>query len=409
MSTAARPLSTPITPDLVRGAPELEATPVGVRAHRLPAWAVAQAADPRLAMAESQPSGVRLRFATDATALELRAHATRFRYRGAPPRPFGVFDLVVDGRLTGQASVDTATVVNIDMATGAREITHADAGGVLFDPLPAGTKRVEIWLPHNETIELLELRSDAPVVPLEEDRPVWLHHGSSISQGSNALHPTGIWPVVAATHGGVDLLNLGFGGSALLDPFVARTIRDTPAQVISLKLGINVVNADLMRKRAFGSAVHGFLDTIRDGHPQTPLLVVSPILCPIHEHTPGPGAFDLDALARGELRFRATGDPEGVDQGQLTLTVVREELARIVAERSAEDRFLSYLDGRELYGAADAEELPLPDDLHPGAEAHLRIGRRFADIAFGAGASLVARPEADTEWPAPPEVTRAVS
>ena len=43
-----------------------------------------------------------------------------------------------------------------------------------------------------------------------------------------------------------------------------------------------------MRRRAFTPAVHGFLDTIREGHPDTPLLVVSPILCPIHEDTPGP-------------------------------------------------------------------------------------------------------------------------
>jgi hypothetical protein len=54
--------------------------------------------------------------------------------------------------------------------------------------------------------------------------------------------------------------------------------------------------------------VHGFLDTIRDGHPTRPLLVVSPLLCPIHEETPGPGTFDVDAW-RGQVRFVALGDP----------------------------------------------------------------------------------------------------
>ena len=53
-------------------------------------------------------------------------------------------------------------------------------------------------------------------------------------------------------------------------------MRDTPADLISVKIGINLVNTDLMRLRAFGPAVHGFLDTIREGHPSTPLLVVSP-------------------------------------------------------------------------------------------------------------------------------------
>ena len=41
--------------------------------------------------------------------------------------------------------------------------------------------------------------------------------------------------------------------------------------------------------------------------------------------------------------------------------------------------------GRELYGEADASELPLPDDLHPDAATHRRVGARFADLAFGPG------------------------
>ncbi|MFD9486075.1 hypothetical protein ACFWBX_19220 [Streptomyces sp. NPDC059991] len=56
-------------------------------------------------------------------------------------------------------------------------------------------------------------------------------------------------------------------------------------------------------------AVHGFLDTIREGHPDAPLLVVSPLLCRIHEDTPGPCALDLTALSAGRLRFMAMGDP----------------------------------------------------------------------------------------------------
>jgi hypothetical protein len=181
----------------------------------------------------------------------------------------------------------------------------------------------------------------------------------------------------------VDLVNLGFSGNALLDPFTARALRDTPADLVSVKLGINVVNADLMRLRAFGPAVHGFLDTIRDGHPDTPLLVVSPVLCPIHEDTPGPGDFDHEALAAGQVRFRATGDPAETAAGKLTLRIVRDELARIVEQR--QDANLHYLDGRSLYGEADFAELPLPDALHPDAAAHRRIGERFTKLVFSGG------------------------
>jgi lysophospholipase L1-like esterase len=80
--------------------------------------------------------------------------------------------------------------------------------------------------------------------------------------------------------------------------------------------------------------------------------------------------------------FQATGDPAEIPAGKLTLTVIRAELARIVAERAAADENLHYLDGRELYGPDDVAELPLPDQLHPDAATHRRIGERFAKAGF---------------------------
>lgn len=385
MSTKADRTTTPITTDILRGALDLEQTEHGILPHRLPAWARAQNNDPNLAMAENQPSGVRLAFRTRATTVELDTLPTKRSYVGAPPRPDGVYDLVVDGRLTAQATVPGGNALIIDMTTGSVEQRTGTPGTVRFGDLPEGEKDIEIWLPHNETTELVALRTDAPVQPVpDRDRPVWLHHGSSISHGSDAASPTTTWPAHAASLGGVDLINLGFGGSALLDPFTARTMRDTPADLLSVKIGINLVNADLMRLRAFTPAVHGFLDTIREGHPTAPLLVVSPTWCPIHESTPGPTAPDFSAMSEGRLRFAAAGDPAEVASGKLTLSVIRDELARIVGQRSAEDPNLHYLDGRELYGEADYAELPLPDELHPDAPSHRRIGERFAKLAFTA-------------------------
>ncbi|MEU9187530.1 GDSL-type esterase/lipase family protein [Streptomyces sp. NPDC048484] len=391
-------ITTPITPALLRGALDVERTEHGVLPHRLPAWARAQYADGQLAMAESQPSGVRLVFRTRATAIELDTLPTKRVYVGAPPRPDGLYELLVDGRPAGQDSVRDGNTLTIDMTTGSAELRPGPVGTVRFSGLPDGdgdgdgSKDVEIWLPHNETTELVALRTDAPVEPApDRGRRVWLHHGSSISHGSDAAGPTSIWPAVAASLGGVELINLGLGGSALLDPFTARTLRDTPADLISLKIGINVVNADVMRLRAFTPAVHGFLDTIREGHPDTPLLVVSPILCPIHEDTPGPSAPDLTHLADGQLRFVAMGDPAEKAAGKLTLRVIRDELARIVAQRAKEDPNLHQLDGLRLYGEADFAELPLPDQLHPDAATHRLIGERFAEHAFGTDGAFATR------------------
>ncbi|MEU3463813.1 GDSL-type esterase/lipase family protein [Streptomyces sp. NPDC006733] len=375
---------TPLTGDLLRGALDLEQTDRGLLPHRLPARARAQCADDHLATVEAQPSGVRLVLRTRATAVELDTLRTKMAYGGAPPRPDGVYDLLVDGRLTAQASVTGGDVLFVDMVTGSREERTGPAGTVRFRDLPDRMKTVEIWLPHNEQTRLVELRTDAPVEAVPDDvRRVWLHHGSSISHGSDATSPTGTWPAVAASRGGVQLVNLGLGGSAMLDASTARAMRDTAADLISVKIGINLVNGDVMRLRAFTPAVHGFLDTLREGHPTVPLLVVSPILCPVHEDTPGPTAPDLSRLAEGTVRFVATGDPAERSAGKLTLNAIRDELARIVKQRAGDDPNLHYLDGRDLYGDADFAELPLPDQLHPDAAAHRRIGEHFAAAAFG--------------------------
>jgi hypothetical protein len=375
------PLTTQLDPSLLRGFAELEQTEFGLLPHRLPAKARAQSTDPQLAMVEAEPSGVRIVFRTAATAIELDVLPTRRQIVGVPPRPDGVYDLRINGRLERQQSAEGATILLIDMASGK---VAGEPGGLQtlrFDGLVNDEKVVEIWLPHNEITELGALRTNAPIMATPDNaKPLWVHHGSSISHGSNAASPTGTWPAIAASLAGADLMNMGFGGSAMLDPFTARAIRDAPADLISVKIGINLVNTDLMRLRAFGPAVHGFLDTIRDGHTCTPLLVISPIYCPIHETTPGPGMFDLEALAKGETKFVALGKPEEVSSGKLTLTVIREHLRAIVEQRAREDANIHYLDGRDLYGERDHSRLPLPDRLHPDAETHRLIGNRVAPV-----------------------------
>jgi hypothetical protein len=380
-------LTTTITAELVRGAVDLEPTERGLLPHRLPAWARRQVPDDHLAMAEAQPSGVRLALRTSATAIELDVLPTKMAYVGAPPRPDGIYDLLVDGTLVERASATSGNVRLVDMQTGSAEVRPGEVSTIRFSGLAGTDKNVEVWLPHNEVTELVSLRTDAPVEPAPGNgRPVWLHHGSSISHGSDAESPSTTWPALAAAVGGVELVNLGLAGSAMLDPFTARTMRDVPADLISVKIGINLVNADVMRVRAFAPAVHGFLDTIREGHPTTPLLVVSPILCPIHEDTPGPAMPDFSALSEGRLTFVATGDAS--DPTRLTLRTIRELLSQIVTARAADDPHLHHLDGRQLYGERDVAELPLPDQLHPDAATHRLIGERFAELAFGPGGPL---------------------
>lgn len=366
----------------VRGAAWLEATADGVLPHRLPAWTRVQFPDAFVAMCDEQPSGVRLRLRTAARRLVLHVRAWRVAtLPHAEPAPAEAFEAVVGGRVVAAAVADAYGLLTFDPAAAATALGPAPVATVAF-ALPDGggaAADVEVWLPYRERVALVAVEADAPVLPpAPVDAPRWVHHGSSISHGANADAPTGTWPVVAARAAGVDLVNLGLSGNAVLDPFVARAIRDQPADVVSLKLGINVVNHDLMRRRAFVPAVHGFLDTVREGHATTPLVVVSPVLCPLVEDVPGPTSIDPDAA---ETRFRTAGRAEEVAEGKLTLRAIRAELAALVAaRRAAGDDALTYVDGRTLYGEADAAELPMADLLHPDAAAQHRMGERFAPV-----------------------------
>ncbi|MFH8795846.1 GDSL-type esterase/lipase family protein [Streptomyces sp. NPDC017941] len=363
----------------LRGALDLERTPTGVLPRRLPAWTKEQYQDPSMDGVTMMPGGVRLVFRTDACELELEVLTCTGQLESdEAPRPIGMLELLVDGVLADRRQAPVGHVMRRAGPGGEQRLVPGEPGVVRFTGLRSGMKHVELWLPQQTPTELVALRVDGEVrAPLPDGRRRWVHHGSSISHCVEAEGPTGTWPAVAAALGGVETINLSLAGNSVLDPYVARTIRDLPADLISLKVGINIVALAAFRLRTFAPAVHGFLDTIRDGHPDTPLLVVSPVSCPALEHTPGPATTGRDG------GIVALGDPDDVDTGALTLAVVRDELARLVAARGAHDPHLHHLDGRELLGPDDVGGLT--DGLHPDAAAYRRMGKRFAAVAFADG------------------------
>ncbi|MET7434305.1 lipase [Streptomyces flaveolus] len=402
-------------PVLFRGALDLERRPGGgLLPRRLPAWTREQYPDAFMDFVAAMPSGVRLAFRTAARTLELDLLTTVRHFDGkAAPTSAGVLDLVVDGRLTARAVAPAGRVLRLAHARARPREVAGEPGTVRFRALPAGVKEVELWLPQQAPCELLALRADAEVTPpAPSGRRRWVHHGSSISHCTQADGPTGTWPAVAAALGSLDPVNLGMAGNGMLDPFVARTIRDLPADLISLKLGVNPVLKSALKPRTFVPAVHGFLDTVREGHPDIPLLVVSPVFCPRLESADAAGATPPGTGAgpsgTGHGRRVAApggpgegpGDPEeetGVagqepgDAGEtalapLTLPVVREALERIVRGRRRSDPRLYYLDGRELLGPRDATDIP--DGIHPNAAGYRTIGRRFAERVLGGGGAF---------------------
>ncbi|MGZ0711888.1 SGNH/GDSL hydrolase family protein (plasmid) [Coraliomargarita sp. W4R53] len=365
---------------LIKGAVWIEPTEAGVFPRRYAPEAGDRIVDDFMGIAMRQSTGVRIAFRTAASNVHLRVFATKLVDSLHAPMLPAVYDLWANGAVVATAS----SVAGVRQVMSDRGIDTVVAGeeDTLSFSLDGKERDYELWLPYTDEVELRGFAADATVSAPRESatKPRWVHHGSSISHGYIASRTTKTWPAQVANSQDLELINLSYSGNAMLDQSTARTIRDTPAEAITLKLGINVVNGDIMRLRAFRSALHGFLDTIRDGHPETPLLVVSPIYCPPVESVPGPTLRDESIATPWTITL---GRREEIAEGKLSLEVVRHEIAAIVAQRSVSDHRLAYLDGTELYGARDNATLPMPDNLHPADDVNDLIAQRFAEIAFG--------------------------
>lgn len=364
--------------ELIRGATDVEDVAGGLSPVRLPAWTRGQQADRWIEFWSAHTVGVRLTMLTAATRLELDVSVTRMLPEGLAEPLFPASVVAeVGGVVVARAAIDDGPVI-VNHAD--RTWTEVDGPAVMLVldlGEAAGEREVTVWLPHNGHAVVGALRADAPVAPAPADsRPRWLHHGSSISHSLEARDPLGPWAQQVARELGLNLTNLAIAGNAQLDPFVARTLAGIPADVVSLKLGVNIINADSMRKRTFVPALHGFLDLVREGHPGVPLLVLSPVACPAIEDVPGPTHKDPDGLWRGTPRDVLPGD------GTLTLGVVRELVQSVVESRRATDPLLWFDDGLALFGVEDAGLLW--DGLHPSQEGYDLIARRFVDRARGA-------------------------
>lgn len=361
----------------VAGVLELEPVDDAIILHRMPGWARVQHNDVALSLLETMPSGARIEMVTDATEIELDVRLTLLQL-GDGLGPAATFELEVDGELLDVQETRVGTLIVIDEESGGVELRPGGSTTVTFTGLPAGEKRVRVWLPHAAAVRLHELRASGDVAPpAASGVRRWIHYGSSISHCLEATRPTGVWPVIAARLAGVDLQSFAFAGQCQLDPFAGRMIARQPADLVSLKLGINVVNADTMRDRTFVPAVHGLLDTIREQHPEVPLVVITPIVCPVAEDHCGP------TIVRGG-QCAVIDRPTELSIGSLTLRRIRELEAEIVAaRRDAGDVNLHLLQGPDLFGPADVGHLR--DGLHPDAEGYARMGERFHALAFRDG------------------------
>lgn len=277
------------------------------------------------------PAGVRVRFVTDATQIQL------IMKPGAQPR---LFDLVSDNQLLATARVpagETKAEFRLDKPSAA--------------PL-------EIWLTQCAPVSLsaISCADGSFLWPASDNRLRWVAYGSSITQCTRAFSPCRTWPAVAARQHDLHLTCLGYGGQCHLEPMVGLMIRDLPADLITLKVGINVMGHSSLSARTLAPAVIGLVRIIRERHPVTPMAVISPIVSPPREEKPNAVGLNL----------------------QLMRTHIKDAVERLVA---AGDRYLLYCDGSVAFPAEVAAQY-LPDDLHPDGEGNEYLGRRLTELAL---------------------------
>jgi len=236
--------------------------------------------------------------------------------------------LTIELRFHGRSEMDPAAPVVVHLPEGMRPVVHtvAAVGGTL-EPAPPG--------------------------------PRWLCYGDSIAEGWVASGPAWSWPARTARRHGLDLVNLGYAGAARGEIPSAEQIATLGADVISLSHGTNCWSRTPHSAAMVRAGIDAFLDIVRQGHPDTPIVVVSPVVRP-----------DAEATAN---RLGAT------------LADLRSAIEDVVAARAARDARLSLVPGTPLLRPDQ-----LPDGIHPGDGGHAALADAIGPViaaAAGAGAA----------------------
>ncbi|MCU1460535.1 MAG: lipolytic protein family [Acidimicrobiales bacterium] len=280
----------------------------------------------------SLPVGIRLELVGDAGAIRVtyRTETDDLGYRGpGAGTTFAVW--------RGDAPVDEQKA---SLGKGAVELS-----------LGPGDGRVVVYLPEGMKPTVLGIEAVGGSIEPAPRQPRWLCYGDSLAEGWIASGPSGAWPAIAGRRHGLDHVNLGYAGSARGELVSAEQIAslDAPA-VVSVSHGTNCWTRIPHSVDQMTANTRAFLDVLRQGHPDTPIVVCSPVVRPDAEATPNRLGATLAGL-RGAIE-----------------TVAREFGVTLVSGD----------------GLLTADQLP--DRIHPGDEGHEVMADAFGGaVARAAG------------------------
>lgn len=299
---------------------------------RLPVSTRGLLVDEHLLSVARMAAGAQLAFTTDAVSFALDVDVSVPSTLDGPVAPF---DVVIDGTLRTRETIEGRGVLRVDGLGGA-------------------SKKIVIWLPHFGVTKVGRLTLEGATAVSSEGpgRPHLVTYGSSITQCRQSFGPSTAWPALVAAARGWRLTNLGFAGQCHLDPVVARHIRETPADIVSLCLGINIWGASSFPRRTLEPAIVGFISAVREGHPTTPLLVTTPIA----------------SLEREDR----------LNEAHLTLAEIRRIVGDVVvALQERGDNKLFLIAGPEILSLAEQDLLV--DGLHPGPQGYELMADRLGE------------------------------
>lgn len=302
------------------GVPYPRANPADFARLPIDTWASAQV-----------PVGVRLELVGDAAAVEIdyRTETDDLGFRGEGAGR--CFTVVRDG-----------VVVDEQRAQLGSGRARCALG-------PAGGSPAIVYLPEGMKPVVEAVRGVGGEIEPAPRQPRWLCYGDSIAEGWIASGPAHSWPAVASRRFGLDVVNLGYAGAARGEIVSAEHIAGVTADVISISHGTNCWTRIQHSAGQMRENTRAFLQIVRSGHPDVPVVVCSPVIRPDAEDTPnGLGA---------------------------TLRDLRAAIEAVVEERiAAGDERLTLVPGAPVLGPQH-----LPDGIHPGDEGH-----RLMAEAFGA-------------------------
>lgn len=274
------------------------------------------------------PAGVRLEFtARGVSALEIT-------YTASPPSATDAYRDVpaVFTLLAGEDAVDTPASPGEH-----RTLVHL--------PCPDGD--FTLHLPETLRPALHGVRPVDGTLTPTAPRPRWLVYGDSIAEGWSVSRPHLAWPALAGRVLGVETVNLGYAGAARGELASAEQLASLEADLLTVAFGTNCWSRTPHSAGLLYETTRSFLDLVRRGHPDVPLLVVSPVVRPDAETTP-------NALGA-------------------TLADLRSAMERAALEAGA-----ALLPGGKLLDAGH-----LVDGIHPGDEGHGLLAKAVASALPG--------------------------